>query len=172
MKNLFVAIILLSTILMAGGKICNTSSAVEPIHTVQCKDKRVYIEEDVKLMWQDQHYTTLEVGAYKNEQSLNKAGNLKHAVNYCNALIYGGFADWRLPTADELIHIHDKLDRAFTNLADGDYWSATPTTQKQYLVVFGADAMSLHRSPSQSNYVRCVRCVKVDYDKTGSRIVR
>ena len=172
MKNLFVAIVLLSTILMAGGRVCNVPSAVEPIHTITCNNKRVYIEEDVKLMWQDEHYTTLEIGAYKNEQSLKKAGNLRHAVNYCNSLVYGGFADWRLPTADELIHVHDGTNIPFVNIHAGDYWSATPTSDKKYLVVFGADAMSYHRSPKESNYIRCVRCVKFDYDKKGSRIVR
>lgn len=144
---------------MAGGNVRSSLPPVAGISNVSCKANKVYVENDAKLMWQDQAYTDAEDGAYKREYSVAKAGKFSHAMNYCRALNYAGYNDWRLPTSDELTHIHDKQYEAFTYYRDSDFWSSTPTTENRYYVVFPADAYPYARKPNESNYIRCVRCL-------------
>jgi len=109
-------------------------------------------------MWQDAHYTPQEDGAFKNNRSLGKAGNLRHAVNYCRRLNYAGYSDWRLPTKEELMEVHRIKGEVFQNHRDGDFWSITPAMGRKNFVVFPADAYPYERFTSESNYIRCVRC--------------
>ena len=151
----------LSTLgLMAGGNVMATLPAVAEVPTNTCKENKIYIEEDAQLMWQDQFYTDAENGAFKNQHSLGKAGTHMHATQYCSRLNYAGFSDWRLPSSDELTHIHHKKGQVFTFFRDNDFWSSTPTTRNRYYVVFPADAYRYARVKSESNFVRCVRCIK------------
>lgn len=170
MKKITIITLLSSIWLIAGGDVA--PSPVVPIPTTSCKDERIYIENDAKLIWQDQFYTTKEEGAYKNERSFGKAGNLNHAMRYCSTLHYAGYSDWRVPTADELKHIHDKNNHPFVYNTDSDFWTSTPTTENRYLVVFPADAQQYARSVKQSNYIRCVRCFTKDVEYRGSIIVK
>jgi hypothetical protein len=148
-----------TTLLIAGGNVSPNLSKVANIPAKVCKEDRVYIERDVNLMWQDQHFTEAENGAFKRHKSIGKAGNHRHATRYCESLNYGGFSDWRLPTSDELTHVHEKEGEVFTYFRDNDFWSSTPTVEGKYYVVFPADAIRYPRSPKQSNFVRCVRCM-------------
>lgn len=149
-----------TTLLIAGGDTPSPSlPAVATITNAPCKANKVYIESDANLMWQDQAYTDAEDGAYKREYSIAKAGTFGHAMNYCRALHYAGYSDWRLPTSEELTHMHDKQADNFTYSRDADFWSSTPTTENRYYVVYAADAFPYKRKASESNYVRCVRCL-------------
>ena len=160
-KVLIIACIsMFATLLMAGGDKSATLAPVAKISNTSCKTNKVYVEADADLMWQDQVYTSAEDGAYKRGHSVEKAGKHRHAMNYCRALNYAGYNDWRLPTADELAHVHNPQDNPFTYYRGSDFWSATPTTENRYYVVFIADAMQYARKPSESNYIRCVRCVE------------
>ncbi len=58
------------SLLMAGGNVSPNLSAVADISAKVCKVDKVYIEEDAKLMWQDQAYVDAEDGAYKQERSI------------------------------------------------------------------------------------------------------
>jgi hypothetical protein len=156
--GLFLALVT-STLLMAGANTTGTLSKVADIPAKVCKEDRVYIEKDTNLMWQDQAYTEAENGAFKRQKSIEKAGSYRHAIRYCERLNYGGFSDWRLPTSDELTHVHSKEGQVFTYFRDNDFWSSTPTVDGKYYVVFPADAIRYARSPRQSNFVRCVRCI-------------
>jgi hypothetical protein len=98
--------------------------------------------------------------AFKNNGNAGKAGSFQHAKNYCNTLYYAGHSDWRLPTSDELMHLHRKPGQVFINFRGSDFWTSTPAVTGKYFVVFPADAYRYERKTSESNYVRCVRCAK------------
>ena len=150
-----------TTLLMAGGDFTPTLPEVVAVDdTKPCKVNTVYKEKDAGLMWQDAKYTDAEDGAYKRNHSVRKSGTWGHAMSYCRNLNYGGYTDWRLPTSDELVHLHRKPGQEFNNYRDGDFWSSTPTTDVRYYVVFPADAYQYKRYKKESNYIRCVRCLR------------
>jgi hypothetical protein len=174
MKKVLIAacISMFTTLLMAGGDTSTTLSPVAKISNKSCKTNKIYVEADAGLMWQDQAYTTAEDGAYKRGHSVAKAGKLRHAMNYCRTLNYAGYNDWRLPTADELAHVHNPQGNPFAYGRGSDFWSSTPSTENRYYVVFTADAMQYERKPSETNYIRCVRCVGKGYVFSKSEEVK
>jgi hypothetical protein len=157
---------LVASMLMAGGNVSPNLPAVADIPLKSCKANKVYIEHDAKLMWQDQPYVDAEDGAYKRNHSVGKAGNWNHAMNYCRRLNYAGYSDWRLPTADELMHVHRKKGQVFRYHRSNDFWSSTPATDVRYYVVYPADAYQRKRYKRESNYIRCVRCLGEERDIT------
>ena len=162
MRNLTLGIFLSSIFLFAGGNMGKNGgtnlSAIASISGKTCKVNKIYDEYDVNLMWQDQPYTDAEDSAYKRNHSLSKAGNWNHAVNYCRRLSYAGYNDWRLPSADELIHVHRKIGEVFSYYRGDDFWSTSSTEDSRQYVVYPADAYKYKRAKRQSNYIRCVRC--------------
>ena len=160
MKKVFISsVILAATLLMAGGNKAPEKAAIASIPN-SCNTNKVYQDNDAKLMWQDAAYTDAEDAAYRREHSSGKAGSWQYAVNYCNALMYAGHSDWRLPTVDELSAVHEKAGQVFSHFRDTDFWTSTPTVRGKYYVVFPADAMRYKRNPGEVNYIRCVRCSK------------
>ena len=141
--------------LVAGGDYAPIAS-IEPAKV--CHEDLTYLEKDVNLMWQDQQYTDAEDGAVARTRNSGKAGTYNHAKNYCRSLYYAGYSDWRLPTSDELQHVHRIEGQVFTHFRDKDFWSSTPTTEGKYYVVYPADAYIYKRYRSETNFVRCVRC--------------
>lgn len=174
MKKILISacLTILASSLMAGGNVSPNLPAVANISDASCKNDKVYVEGDTKLMWQDQEYTDAEDGAYKREYSVAKAGKFKHAINYCRSLNYAGYNDWRLPTSAELTHIHYKQYNPFVYHRGSDFWSSTPADSTRYYVVFTADAYPYKRSPNESNYIRCVRCIGEESMAPGSKEVR
>ena len=162
MKKKIMALVaaLATSSLMAGGDFQPKTVPVASIPAQNCNANKVYSEKDVDLMWQDAYYTDAEHGAFKREYSLGKAGTQSYAASYCQRLSYAGHMDWRLPTSEELTHVHRKEGQVFENFTDNDFWSSTPTERSKYYVVFPADAMIYARVAKQSNYIRCVRCTK------------
>ena len=159
-KSVIAACMSMSAILLfAGGNVTPSLPAVVDIPAKAYKVDKVYIEKDAKLMWQDQVYVDAEDGAYKREHSEGKVGNQKHANNYCRRLDYAGFVDWRLPTSDELQHVHRKDGQVFSYFRGRDFWSSTPASQGKYYVVYPADAYRYEHKIKRSNYIRCVRCL-------------
>lgn len=174
MKKLLISacVAMFTTLLMAGGDASTTLSPVAKISNTSCKTNKVFVQADAGLMWQDQAYTDAEDGAYKREHSVAKAGKHRHAMNYCRALNYGGYNDWRLPTSGELTNVHAPQDNPFAYYRGSDFWSSTPTTENRYYVVYTADAMQYARKPSASNYIRCVRCLGEGYVFSRSEDVK
>jgi len=162
MKNVWIAagIAMSFGLLFAGGNVSPVAPIVEPVSN--CSSDEVYVEEDAQLMWQDQKYTDQEDGAYKRNRSYGKVGTWKHAMNYCKRLDYAGYTDWRLPTSDELLHVHGIPGEVFQYVRGNDFWSSTPTVNNMYNVVFSADAYQYQRKPNQTNYIRCVRCMAAE----------
>jgi hypothetical protein len=149
-----------STLLMGGGKVAAPKlSQIVPIPSKSCKADKVYVDKDERLMWQDQPFVNAEDGAYKRSYSIGKVGSWGHAVNYCSALSYAGYSDWRLPTADELMEVHRKEGQVFSYFRGSDFWSSTPAKANKYYVVFPADAYQYARHAKETNYIRCVRCL-------------
>jgi len=161
MKNKIVTLclVLVSTFAMAGGDMVPSKSKSLDIPAKACKENRVYVEKATKLMWQDQAYTDTDDGAFKNEKSRGKAGNHRYAEQYCSRLNYAGYADWRLPTSDELSHVHNEIEQVFNYFRDGDFWTSTPAVSHKFYTVYPADAIQYARNQRQSNYIRCVRCM-------------
>jgi hypothetical protein len=174
MKKVLIAacVSMFTTLLMAGGDTSATLAPVAKISNKVCKTNKVYVDSDTNLMWQDQAYTAAEDGAFKRGHSISKAGKHRHAMNYCRALNYAGYTDWRLPTVDELSGVHNPQHNPFAYHRGSDFWSATPTTEDRYYVVFTADAMQYARKPSESNYIRCVRCLDEGYVYSRSEDVK
>ncbi len=162
--RVLVGALIATALLIAGGnkEIEDNLSEVITVPTLNCKANRVYLEEDTQLLWQDAPYTDAEDGAFKRDLSVGKAGGWNYAVNYCRALHYGGYNDWRLPTADELMHVHRKKGQVFHYYRDGDFWSSTPATDVRYYTVYPADAYQRKHYKNESYYIRCVRCAKGD----------
>lgn len=163
MKQVYLSgVLLLSTVLGIAGSSSKVPEKAEvaEIPKMTCAKNSIYQDHKNHLMWQDEVYTEAEDGAYKNNRSLGKAGNFEHARHYCRSLIYAGYADWRLPSSDELMNVHREEGQAFINFRDTDFWTSTPAKTGKYFVVFPADAYRFERKASESNYVRCVRCMK------------
>lgn len=161
MRKLFIllAALLSSTVLMAGGNAGSTLAPVASMEKSLCDTDGVYVDKDANLMWQDARYTDGEDGAFKRGGSVGKAGTHGYAVSYCSRLNYAGHSDWRLPTSDELMAVHRQIGQVFVNFRGNPFWSSTPTTKNKYEVVFPADAYPYPRKASNSNYIRCVRCL-------------
>jgi len=174
MKKLLslVATMLLSSVLMAGGNVPTKLSPVVDIPSKACKTDKVFIEEDAELMWQDQLYTDAEDGASKRNQSAGKAGVWRHAEGYCRTLDYLGFADWRLPTSDELQKVHRIRGQVFVYFRGTDFWTSTPGSKGRYYVVYPVDAYIYERKSSRTNYIRCVRCLEEGDTETGPALVK
>ena len=148
-------LVLSTAFLVAGGNISQVES-VSPGKV--CHEDLTYIERDTGLMWQDELYTDAEDGAVARNHNAGKAGNWQHAMRYCRNLYYAGYSDWRLPTSDELSHVHRIEGQVFNYFRDKDFWSSTPTTEGRYYAVYAADAYIYKRKRSESNFIRCVRC--------------
>jgi len=161
MKNLMITLVFssLTRILIAGGDVV-PALPITISNTSACKKNSVYIEKDTALMWQDEAYADRDDGAYKRNYSTSKLGTWTYAMRYCNNLNYAGYLDWRLPTSDELMHVHKKYGQVFTYYRADDFWSSTPSTDKRYYVVYPPDAYRYKRYKKESNYIRCVRCIK------------
>ncbi len=158
-KGIVVASLLASTsLLMAGGSVAPALPEVVEVPVQSAEG--LYIEKDVKLMWQDQAYTDAEDSAYKRRGSFGKAGKWRYAQQYCSTLSYAGYIDWRLPTSDELQHLHRKAGQLFKYFRGSDFWSSTPASSKKAFVVYPVDAYRYERKVTQSYFIRCVRGMK------------
>jgi len=156
-KVLGIGLICAASYVMAGGNFVPPASGVAKVAS-PCTAESVYVDRETGLMWQDAAYTDAEDGAEAKGRSFGKAGNWRHAVNYCRTLNYAGYTDWRLPTADELMKVHHDAGQHFEHFRDKDFWTSTPTTEGKYYVIYPADAYRFKRSPKESNFIRCVRC--------------
>jgi len=159
MKKIILMAFVTIVAVMGGGNAVSTLPKVVKISANTCHKDKTFVDKNTNLMWQDQHFTDVEDAAFKNNRSVAKAGNHKHAVKYCRTLNYAGYSDWRLPTKDELMAVHRLEGQVFTNFRDGDFWTSTQAMGSKYYVVYPADAYPYERNQKESNYIRCVRCV-------------
>ena len=62
---------------------------------------------------------------------LNSHGETDRAAQVCDALVYGGYSDWFLPSRDELDLMYENLHNIVTPVGgffDGFYWSSSERT--------------------------------------------
>jgi len=110
------------------------------------------VTDDVTgLMWQD--------------DAVETTVTWQGAIDRCETLSLGGYADWRLPNQNELRSLVDRsrtdpaVDPAFQNVVLGNYWSSTSVAS--YPV--GAWCVDFYygyanwAGKDYSYYVRCVR---------------
>jgi len=111
----------------------------------------IVTDSKTKLMWQD----NLDVKIYKR--------TWQEGIDYCEALTFGGYSDWRLPNLNELKSIRNRYERyeysinpAFVN-AEGSYYSSTSVSgsTNNVWVVKGRDIYTNWKSADY--YIRCVR---------------
>ena len=102
-------------------------------------------------------------------------GSYKDAVSYCENLNHGGYSDWRLLSASELLSITDygrykpAINKAFKYVGkeDGDkygsYWSSTGASFDAggvWVVQFSSGFDNWVKINSADNFARCVRNLK------------
>ncbi len=102
-------------------------------------------------------------------------GSYKDAVSYCENLNYGGYSDWRLPSASELLSITDygrykpAINKAFKHVGKdgsdkyGSYWSLTGASFDAggvWVVQFGSGFDNWVKINLADNFARCVRNLK------------
>ncbi|PID47442.1 MAG: hypothetical protein CR967_04390 [Proteobacteria bacterium] len=113
-------------------------------------------DNDSGLMWQDNG----DVGVVEKKW--------KEAIEYCESLTLGGYADWRLPNIIELLSITNKADKFDPSLKDGfvkrisgSFWSSTtylPMPQYAWTVGFlKGSSFKKHKDHDYHRYIRCVR---------------
>ncbi len=88
------------------------------------------------------------------------------AIDWCNSLSFGGYSDWRLPNARELLSICDfgasypSLDESvFPNTGNDRYWTSTTYTgYSDYAFVIPFDNGRIaYPAKTASGYLRAVR---------------
>jgi hypothetical protein len=95
----------------------------------------VATDANTGLQWiRDHTLLTGAGGATGGNQNLSGAMGWTTAIDRCNALIYNGHSDWRLPNAVEIATLAvieatngaPFVDRnVFKNVFNGDYWAST-----------------------------------------------
>jgi len=118
------------------------------------RSDNVVTDTKLGLMWQD------DIAAKRTYK------NWKDAKRYCQNLSLAGFADWRLPTYDELLSIvdYDRYNPAimpsFKNVNTSDYyWSSSvyvSSTKRAWIVDFKPGRTG-NDFKTGKDYVRCVR---------------
>ena len=133
-------------------KILDKKDSIKFQRFVRIKDN-IVTDKKLGLMWQD------------DESPSRTMKDLKSSKEYCSALKFSIFNDWRLPTYEELMTLvdYDRYDAAIVPLfkktfSDG-YWSASKDiSSPNYTWVvdfeYGKTGTTLK---SKKHYVRCVR---------------
>lgn len=107
--------------------------------------------------------TGMDIGTGKSNTAkivkwLNSHGERDRAAQLCDALVYGGYSDWFLPSAKELNLIEKNLKaNGIGDFANSFYWSSSEynasTAYPMYVHISGKDY-------SHKNYSRQVRAVR------------
>jgi len=114
----------------------------------------IVTDSKTKLMWQD------------NSDASSVTRNWQGAIDYCEALKFGGHDDWRLPNINELIKIVDRkqirpaINPKFVNVNRYiPYWSSTSYSKYSpfgWIVDFN-DGVVSHFNKDELKNIRCIR---------------
>lgn len=133
-------------------KILNKKDSIKFQRFTRTKSMTVK-DEKLGLIWQDDEYPS------RQERDFNSA------QEYCEALKFSKFDDWRVPTYEELLSIvdYDRYDAAivplFTKTFSKRYWSSSqdvsaPDYAWSVDFLYGRTSTT---KKSKKHYVRCVR---------------
>jgi hypothetical protein len=131
--------------------------------------KDVWIDEETRLMWQDEVYSQREIDNYekyyKEGKNVGKSGNWYHANDNCQDLILNSLSDWKLPTIDELNKIKDKRNNFKMKKVFRGVWSSDVLNSKEAML-YGfqyyddGEKANLNEWKISTRYIRCVRNIK------------
>jgi len=129
--------------------------------------KEVVLDHITGLMWQDNESIQKQWVTTANYNAGNYSDTSGDtASTYCSDLTLGGYSDWRLPSAKELLFIVDNskynpsIDNQFQNIVSNGYWSSTTdasNTSHAWYVDFYDGSTHYYGGKYYSLYVRCVR---------------
>jgi hypothetical protein len=135
---------------------------------LQWQDNAAVADSGNKKRWLTETNYDICTGQNGQTQDVSKCTDTSGttAASYCDALVFGGHEDWRLPSVDELGSILDRgkynpavdTDK-FHNVASSYYWSSTTdvrNSRNAWFVSLGYSFQSFF-SKNHSTYVRCVR---------------
>lgn len=113
----------------------------------------IFTDKSSGLIWQD------------NYDAKNIKKDWNGAKKYCQNLSLGGYDDWFLPTAEQLLTMTDKskynpsIKKGIENITSSNYWSSSPFASSgshAWLVDFKYGNSSYDGKAGKS-YVRCAR---------------
>ncbi|MHC3993331.1 Lcl domain-containing protein [Thiomicrolovo sp. ZZH C-3] len=140
--------------------------------------KEIVTDNATGLMWQDNNETASVMKKWLNDvnyaecalnQNLPKCFDTTGdtAAAYCENLTLGGYADWRLPTVQELlsitdaVHANPAIHPTFQNVASTIYWTSTTYThapeQAWSVYFYLGESNSFYDKYFDEAYIRCVR---------------
>jgi len=149
--------------------------------TIQMKDDRIKVLTDSISILQSKVIDMQDANTgllhRKNYVELKSAGiavqtndisevvlDYESMKKLCENSIRSGFADWRVPTIDELATIFENKELV-ANLKDEFYWSRSLRSKPYYYVLEMKSGKTVSNSSSSSNYCRCVRTIKKESRK-------
>jgi hypothetical protein len=91
-------------------------------NSVKCSDKRVGAGKENTLIWM----SVID----------KEGGGINTAQWYCNQLIVNGYADWYLPTEDELLYMYNLLNNGLGDFQSKEYWASNDTKRTYYYQIF------------------------------------
>ncbi len=100
-------------------------------------------------------YVTLPNGLFVAKEDAGR-GTWGEAINMCNNSTLAGFTNWRLPTKQELLYVHDNKDLT-GDFNDNYYWSSTQYDTISVYVVCVDTGMTATVGMSLSSHTLCVR---------------
>lgn len=122
---------------------------------IRSKGGTVIVDKMTRLIWEG-----------KSRSNGNQTYQWKEAKNYCKRLKHGGYTDWRLPTAEELLSIVSYAHhgpsihrKAFPNTSSSYYWTDSSDIQKpEKARAINFNNGYIRIQPKLMDYpVRCVR---------------
>lgn len=131
---------------------------------IQKEDQnRVVYDRNTGLYWEVKSFDEKAVNAGGNSYTYQEAADY---ITGLNQTVYGGYADWRLPNADELRSIMDYertgivLDLTiFGNCQVGDYWTGNEFIPQPHMawVIFTGFGSAIVKDKTTKRYVMAVR---------------
>lgn len=141
----------------------------------------VYVDSELGLMWQDDIYvevvrkpwiesTGTGVCYWDPNADVCHDDSGDTAATYCSDMRLEGYADWRLPTGDEMLYLSksDKF-KNFQHLLDGSYWTSTtagsmighfPVAVSYYYDSSDNTLTGDNSNRTWDHYVRCIRNIE------------
>ena len=104
--------------------------------------------------------TALGTGAANTTKILACTADNENAAKLVDALTYGGYSDWYLPSKDELNLLYLNRISAGNNFADNQYWSSSEVSFGMYTHAWYQFFTDGGQGPEGKNYQKGVRAIR------------